>query len=109
MISNDSVISSHGCDTREVEVLSITPVENRGSLRAFVNIRVGVFILNGCRIVQEDGKKAWISLPVLSYKDEYGTTQYKTLVQILDENLKNQISKAVLLLWENTKGGSDGN
>lgn|SRR5574341_1492004 len=91
-------------DRNKLEVLSITPVEGRGSLRAFVNIRCDDLVINDCRIIQEPGKKPWFSLPVLSYKTQYGTTQYRTLVQILDEHLKNRISEAVLSTWENSKG-----
>lgn len=87
--------------TPVVEILSITSVEDRGSLRAFVNIRFGDLIINDCRIIQEPSKKAWFSLPVLSYKTQYGTTQYRTLIQIIDEKLKNEISQAVLSAWEN--------
>ncbi|GEM_PF-973630 len=92
----------------DIETLSITPVEGRGSLRAFVNIRIGDLIIHDCRIIQELGKKPWFSLPVLSYKNQYGTTQYRTLVQILDENLKNEISQVVLSTWEKTIGDCNG-
>lgn len=92
----------------DIKILSITPVERRGSLQAFLNVLLGPFVINDCRIIQEPGKKPWFSLPVLSYKNQYGTTQYKTLVQISDEHLKNQISEAVLSGWENTKGDFNG-
>lgn len=85
----------------KIEILSITPVKDRGSLRAFLNIRVGDLMVNDCRIIQETGKRAWFSLPVLSYKTQHGTIQYRTLVQILDEKLKNEISRAALSAWEN--------
>ncbi len=93
---------------QNIKVVEISPVENRGALRAFVNIRLGDLIINDCRIIQEPGKKAWFSFPVLSYKTQYGTIQYRTIVQISDEHLKNQISKAVLSAWENKNGESNG-
>lgn len=93
---------------KDIEILSITPIEDRGSLRGFVNIRLGDLIINDCRIIQEPSKKAWFSLPVLSYKTRYGTTQYRTLVQILDEKLKNEISQVVLDAWENNNRRNNG-
>lgn len=95
-------------ELQDIEILMVTPVEGRGSLQAFSSIRLGPFVINDCRIIKEPGKKPWFSLPVLSYKTQYGTTLYKTLVQVLDEGLKNQISEAVLSVWENKTGESNG-
>lgn len=107
-MTKSSTYPQSGLQNNELEVLSITPVEGRGSLRAFVNLRLGDLILNDCRVIQEPGKHAWFSLPVLSYKTQYGTTQYRTFIQIVDENLKNRISEAVLSAWENKRGESNG-
>jgi len=87
-----------------IKVLSISQVEGRGALRAFVNIQVGPFTIVDCRVVQEDGKKPWLSMPALSFKDPQGTMHYKTLINIKDKNLKNEISRAVLKAWENYGG-----
>jgi len=91
--------------TENIEILCITPVEGRGSLRAFVSIKIGTFIISDCRVIQEPSKKAWFSLPVLSYKTQYGTTQYRTLVQILDENSRMKFLKLSYLLGK-TIGGT---
>jgi len=88
----------------EIKILSISPVENRGALKAFVNIQVDSFSIVDCRIVQDSGSKPWVSMPVLSYKNDQGTMCYKTLINIKDKNLKNEISRAVLLAWENNGG-----
>jgi hypothetical protein len=40
---------------QNIKIISITPVEGRGSLRAFVNLQVGFFIIHDCRIIQELG------------------------------------------------------
>lgn len=95
--------------TEDVEILSITPVEGRGSLRAFVNLRIGDLIINDCRIIQEIGKGPWFSMPVLSYRDEHGTNRYRTIVQVINENLKNKISQAVLDAWRNNNRRNNGN
>jgi len=91
----------HPNSQNEIKILSISPVENRGALKAFVNIQVGPFTIVDCRIVREHSAKPWVSMPVLSYKDDQGTIRYKTLIQISNKNLKNEISQAVLQAWEN--------
>ncbi len=91
----------------DIKIRSISPVQERGALKAFVEIRVGQFVLTDCRIIQENGKKPWVSMPVISYKNQHGTVNYKTLVQINDKNLKNEISHAVIRAWENRNGGSN--
>jgi len=91
----------------DIKILSVSPVVDRGALKAFVEIQVGDFIFTDCRVIKENGKAAWVSMPVLSYKNENGTTRYKTLVQISDKNLKNAISWAVLQAWEKNRGGKN--
>ena len=94
----------HPNSQNEIKIISISPVENRGALKAFVNIQVGPFTIVDCRVVQDSGSKPWVSMPVLSYKDDQGTTRYKTLVQIMNKNLKNEVSRAVIQAWENNDG-----
>jgi len=94
-------------EREEIRVVSISPVSDRGALKAFVEIQVGSFLITDCRIIQENGKRLWVSMPVLSYKNEHGTARYKTLIQISDKDLKNEISQAVLRAWESNHGGED--
>lgn len=84
----------------DITVLDIRPVEGRGSLRAFVNIQLGKLIVNDCRVIQEQGKRPWFSLPVLTYRSELGTTLYKNIIQVVDEDFKKTISQVVLAAWE---------
>jgi DNA-binding cell septation regulator SpoVG len=89
---------------QNIRVVEISPVQNRGALRAFVNLQLGGIVINDCRIIKEPGKNPWVSMPVLSYKNQFGTIQYRTLIEILDKNLKNEISKTVLEVWEKNGG-----
>jgi len=102
-MSSQAQSSIEMANTNGIKILSISPVDNRGALKAFVNIQVGPFTIVDCRIIQDTGKKPWVSMPVLSYKNDQGTTCYKTLIQILNKNLKNEISQAVLHAWENNR------
>lgn len=92
-------------NTDEIKIQSISPLADRGALKAFAEIQVGPFSIVDCRIIQENGKKPWVSMPVLTYKNEQGTTRYKTLVQIIDKDLKNEITQAVLKAWDENGGG----
>lgn len=87
-----------------IEVVEITPLTDRGALKAYVTIRAGKCIINDCRIIKERNKKPWLSMPVLSYKDKFGTTHYRNLIRFLDEGYNNDITKAALSAWLN-KGG----
>lgn len=91
----------------EVQVLRIRPVLKPGSLRAFVDIKVGGIIMNKLRIFQENGKEPSVGMPTESFKPTHGPTRYTRLIEIEDKKLMDQISQAVLKAWENGKGGSD--
>jgi hypothetical protein len=46
-----------------IEVLEIRPVSDRGSLRAFVKLRLGALVIHGVGVVQQQGQKPWVALP----------------------------------------------
>ena len=102
--SNVNSLTENFSSNNEIKIVSISPIENRGALKAFVHIQVGPFSITDCRIVQDNGAKPWVSMPALSYKDPQGTIHYKTLIKIEDKKLKNEISQAVLQAWENNGG-----
>lgn len=78
---------------RDREILTTTPVNHRGALKPFVNLRLGALIITDCRVIKEPRKKRSLDSPVLSYKGEYGTTLYKLVVQITDDQLKTTFLK----------------
>jgi len=84
-----------------IKVLSISQVEGRGALRAYVDIQVGDLVVKDCRIIKENEKAPWFSLPVITWKTEQGTYRYKTIVEIKDKTLKNEIAQTVIKAWEN--------
>jgi len=88
-----------------IEVVEITPITDRGALKAYLTIIAGNCLINDCRIIQEKNKPPWLSMPVMSYKDKFGTTRYRNLIRFLDDDYKNDITKAALSAWLN-KGGS---
>ena len=85
----------------KVVVEKIREVKNKGNLRAMADVRIGRMLIRGCRVVQEEGKSPWVSLPVISW-EENGETRYKTVLE-LPRDWKNAISDAVLKAWESVK------
>jgi len=91
-----------------IKVLSISQVEGRGALRAYVDIQVGDLVVKDCRIIKENEKAPWFSLPVITWKTEQGTYRYRAIIEIKDQNLKNEVSRAALQAWEKWEfGGID--
>jgi DNA-binding cell septation regulator SpoVG len=46
-----------------VTCLQIRPVKTPGNLRAFADVQIGPLVVTGCRIVQQPGQAAWVSMP----------------------------------------------
>lgn len=91
-----------------IQALEFKPVNDRGALKAFCTVHIGSLQINDCRIIQQPGQRAWLSMPSISYKNQYGTVSYRTLVEIKDKNLKDLISQTVLTEWEKfIKGGNN--
>ena len=77
-----------------VRVLDVKPVEGHGNLRAFATIGVGPFIVHGCRVVQQPGQRAWVSMPQTKSGDRWWP-----VVEVEDRALKDAISETVLRAW----------
>jgi DNA-binding cell septation regulator SpoVG len=91
---------SQGADRgKTVEVLAIKPLSNKGSLRAFVSVRLGGVVIHDCRVVQRFGQKAWVSLPQKEFTTKAGEKKYAPIVELSD-HLKKQVNEAVLIAWE---------
>lgn len=84
----------------DIEVLSIKRQTNCGNLKAFVSIRLGGIEINGLRIVQQPGQRAFVQLPVVEYirKDD-GNRAFAPLVRIHDQTLDTTLRQAVLAAW----------
>lgn len=86
-----------------VEVLRIAPVHNRGNLQAFADVRVetplGTFIFRRCRVIQQPGQRAYVSLPQEEWTGRDGKRGYTTLVTPPD-TISEAIQEAILEAWE---------
>mgnify|MGYP000906866918 FL=1 len=78
----------------KIEVVKISPVSN-GTLKAYVAIKVGPFTFNGCKIIQQDGQKAWFALP-----DQKGSDGKWRPVVETDKETREKIQAVVLASWQ---------
>jgi DNA-binding cell septation regulator SpoVG len=90
----------HGTEPRNVriEVIGVNLLAGTGPLRAFASVRLGDVIIHDCRVVQQAGQRAWVSLPQREYLHD-GQKKYTAIVE-LSESLKREVSRFVLAAWE---------
>jgi hypothetical protein len=81
-----------------VQVENIKAI-NKGSLRGFCTVVIGGLKINSCRVIQEEGKTAWVSLPQQEWTDREGKKKYSPIVEVPD-HIKVAIQSAVLKAWE---------
>jgi hypothetical protein len=74
----------------------------KGPLKAFASIRLGPITINGCRIVHQDGKKPWVSMPQEEDKKvkEGEPKKYHPIVFIEDKVLMKAVEDAVIAVYE---------
>lgn len=78
----------------KIIIEKIKPID-KGNLKAFVDIKLGdSIVINGCRIVQQPGQKAWVSMPQNEVEGKY-----YPVVKILNKTIKEEIEKAILNEW----------
>jgi hypothetical protein len=85
--------------TAPIEVLDVHRVENAGSVRAFISLRIGGITIHGCKIVQQPDQKPWLAMPDWQWTETDGKTRYSAVVE-LTPSLKQRVSNAVLAGWE---------
>lgn len=85
----------------KVLVINIKPVNGgSGSLRAFASIQVGPLIIHDCRLIRQDGQRAWVSPPQTQWTPREGEKpRYKALVEWPD-HWKDAITEAVSEAYE---------
>jgi DNA-binding cell septation regulator SpoVG len=79
-----------------VTVESIKPIANAGNLRAFAVIAVaGKLRISDVRVIAQPNQEPWVSMPSRAYEKD-GQRKWAPIVELLDEQLKKDISQAVL-------------
>jgi DNA-binding cell septation regulator SpoVG len=83
-----------------VEVTNIRAVPGgTGNLRAYASVKIGPLVIHDCRLIQQNGQRAWVSPPQSSWKTSSGETKYKPLIEWPD-HWKDAIRDAVLAGYE---------
>lgn len=94
--------------TAQVAVLRIFPVQGRGNLRAFADVQLttplGIFIFRRCRVIQQAGQRAYVSLPQEEWEGRDGKRGYTTLVTLPDA-INDAVSDAILRKWQEVSAG----
>jgi len=81
-----------------IQVEEIRKLE-RGSLRGFATVNVGGLIrISHIKIIQPEGKEAFIQMPQRSYQMSNGETRYSNVIDLPD-NVSSELEKAVLWFW----------
>lgn len=82
----------------EIVVERIVQV-NKGCLRAFCSVRLSDGVkINSCRVIQQPGQAAWVSLPQNEWTSNEGERLYSPVVEVSRE-LQSEIQKSVLAAY----------
>lgn len=84
-----------------IEVVKMK-VLDKGNLKAVVSIEInGWLTIHDCRIVQQPGQAAWVSMPQKEYQGHDGQKKYAPLIELgKDSAQKKEIEAAILTAWE---------
>ena len=73
-----------------VTCLQIRPVKTPGNLRAFADVQIGPLVVTGCRVVQQPGQAAWVSMPQAQADDGRFFPCLRTDDAALRQNVKDR-------------------
>ena len=76
----------------EVSVLELWLPREEGNLKAYANVKVGPWTVRKCRLVRQEGQRAYVALPHCKVADG----GYMPVLQLEDGDLKKAIENAVL-------------
>jgi DNA-binding cell septation regulator SpoVG len=82
-----------------IEVVAIRPLPAAGNLKAFASVRLGDVTIHDCRVIQQPGQRAWVSMSQREYTTDDRERRFSVIVELTDA-LKKEVSRAVLAAWE---------
>lgn len=99
---------SHDSIFQPIRVLEIRLIQSNRSIRAFADIQAGDWIVRDFRVIKQNGGRAFVSPPQVSWKDpSTGEIKYKGVLTIPSEQ-KQRIDVAVLFAYEKEMEKIDG-
>ena len=84
-----------GRDAWRVSVVRLTPTPRAGNLRALATVKIGPLVIHGCRVVQQPGQSAWVSMP--TRQDDAG--RWFPIVTTDDDTIKDAVKATLLAAW----------
>jgi DNA-binding cell septation regulator SpoVG len=79
-----------------IEVLTISALASAGNLKALVSVRIGPsLVVHKCRVIQQPGQRAWVSMPQERWDGADGQPRYTALVE-LSGGLRDRVATAIL-------------
>jgi DNA-binding cell septation regulator SpoVG len=79
-----------------IEIIALSALVSAGNLKAMASVRIGPSLfVHKCRVIQQPGQRAWVSMPQERWEDREGKPQYTPLV-VLTGSLKARVEAAIL-------------
>ena len=77
--------------TAPIEVVRMHRLDGAGSVKAFVDIRVGGITIKGAKIIQQPDRRAWLGMPAVKTE-----RAWHNVVEITSAKLRQAITEVVL-------------
>lgn len=82
----------------EVKILGMRRLNDGRPLKAFVSVQIDGWTVNDFRIIQQNGQRAWVSPPQVSWKGDDGKLRYRPLLSMPPES-QQRIEVTILSAW----------
>ena len=80
----------------KINVVNVRQI-NQGNLKAFATVKLGnTMTINGCRIIQQNGQRAYVALPQSQDKDG----KYYPVITADDPRFKEAVEQVILEAWQ---------
>ena len=84
-----------------MKVTRVKIFEGKGHILANMNITIDdCLAINGIKVIDGAKKGRFIAFPQISYKDEYGTTQYRDIVFPCTKESREALNKVLMKKYE---------
>jgi DNA-binding cell septation regulator SpoVG len=79
----------------QIAVIALSAV-SAGNLKALASVQIGPsLVVHKCRVIQQPGQRAWVSMPQERWEGADGQPRYTALVE-LSGGLRDRVAAAIL-------------
>jgi DNA-binding cell septation regulator SpoVG len=82
--------------TVPIEVVAIRPLDGTGTIKGYVDLKIGSITIRGAKIIQQENQKAWLGMPGI--KTNHG---WQNVIEIHSKELRQRINDFVIAHWDN--------